>query len=117
MSDNNEIPGLLPWLKAAAEELDLPEETVVPGPALNMSKTVSHTVIRPGAPTTTYLMGVALGLALAENRKDRAAASLGTPEEVDEADFINSTLWDMVHRVEELAQNYVSENHDAGGEA
>ncbi|MFC7402583.1 NTP transferase domain-containing protein [Citricoccus sp. GCM10030269] len=72
-----EIPGLRVWLETVATELDLPESVVVPGPLLDVARDVARGVVRPGAPTTTYLVGVAVGLQLAgESWSDEAVASL-----------------------------------------
>lgn len=60
------IPGLDPWLHTVARELDLPPSVVLPGPLLDVARDVARGVIRPGAPTTTYLIGIAVGRALSE---------------------------------------------------
>jgi hypothetical protein len=49
------------WIARAGEALgldpaDVPTETV-----LGLAKDVAHGVVRPGAPVTAYLMGVAVG--------------------------------------------------------
>lgn len=48
------------WAATAAAELGLPD-----GPdlrlLLDLSKQVAHGVVRPAAPVTTYLLGVAVG--------------------------------------------------------
>lgn len=60
-----DIPGLDDWLEKVAAELDLPESSVDPGPLLRIASSVAHGVVRPGAPTSTYLVGLALGLQIA----------------------------------------------------
>ncbi|WP_129660650.1 DUF6457 domain-containing protein [Rothia uropygialis] len=62
---DRELPDLVEWLEMVADELDLPRDVVVPGPILKMTKDVAHGIVRPGAPTSSYLVGVALGLRLA----------------------------------------------------
>lgn len=62
------IPGLTPWLQSLGESLDLPNSAQMSQPLLDISKTLAHDVVRPAAPTSTYLMGVSMGLALAEYR-------------------------------------------------
>ena len=69
-----DIPGLADWLDAVAGELGLPASVVLPGPLLDVARDVAHGVLRPGAPTSTYLIGVAVGLQLAGQER--------TPEEI-----------------------------------
>jgi uncharacterized protein DUF6457 len=49
------------WVVAAARELGLEPEVVRAGLVLDVARDVAHQVIRPGAPVTAYLMGVAVG--------------------------------------------------------
>ncbi len=49
------------WITAAAAELGLAPGVVEPKLALDVARDVAHSVLRPGAPVTTYLMGVAVG--------------------------------------------------------
>jgi hypothetical protein len=49
------------WIAAACAELGLdPAETDVPV-VLDLARDVAHQVLRPGAPVTAYLLGVAVG--------------------------------------------------------
>lgn len=49
------------WVTAACAELGLdPAEVSVPT-VLDLTKDVAHQVLRPGAPVTAYLLGVAVG--------------------------------------------------------
>ncbi|WP_422772555.1 DUF6457 domain-containing protein [Plantactinospora sp. WMMC1484] len=49
------------WVAAACAELDLdPAEVDVPR-VLDLARDVAHNVLRPGAPVTAYLLGVAVG--------------------------------------------------------
>ncbi|MEU1687367.1 DUF6457 domain-containing protein [Micromonospora sp. NPDC005707] len=49
------------WVTAACAELGLdPAEVPVPT-VLDLAKDVAHQVLRPGAPVTAYLLGVAVG--------------------------------------------------------
>ncbi|MCW3840273.1 DUF6457 domain-containing protein [Micromonospora yasonensis] len=49
------------WVTAACAELGLdPAEVSVPI-VLDLAKDVAHQVLRPGAPVTAYLLGVAVG--------------------------------------------------------
>ncbi|GAA1662054.1 hypothetical protein GCM10009791_06430 [Citricoccus zhacaiensis] len=93
-----DIPGLADWLDAVAAELGLPASVVLPGPLLDVARDVAHGVLRPGAPTSTYLIGVATGLQLAGQER--------TPEEI--ADLVDR----LSARIQDLALGY----HPAGGE-
>ncbi|NES29778.1 hypothetical protein GCE86_25265 [Micromonospora terminaliae] len=49
------------WVTAACAELGLdPAEVPVPT-VLDLAKDVAHQVLRPGAPVTAYLLGLAVG--------------------------------------------------------
>jgi len=49
------------WVAAARAELDL-ESVDVPVPlVLDLAKDVAHNVLRPGAPVSAYLLGLAVG--------------------------------------------------------
>ncbi|MEV1331674.1 DUF6457 domain-containing protein [Micromonospora costi] len=49
------------WVTAACAELGLdPAEVPVPA-VLGLAKDVAHQVLRPGAPVSAYLLGVAVG--------------------------------------------------------
>ncbi|MCZ7377750.1 DUF6457 domain-containing protein [Micromonospora sp. WMMC250] len=49
------------WVTAACAELEL-DPSAVPVPAvLDLARDVAHQVLRPGAPVTAYLLGVAVG--------------------------------------------------------
>ncbi|MET8305716.1 DUF6457 domain-containing protein [Micromonospora sp. NPDC005173] len=49
------------WVTAACAELDL-DPTQVPVPAvLDLARDVAHRVLRPGAPVSAYLLGLAVG--------------------------------------------------------
>ncbi len=49
------------WVTAACAELNLdPTEVSVPT-VLDLARDVAHQVLRPGAPVTAYLLGVAVG--------------------------------------------------------
>lgn len=49
------------WIAAACAELDLRPEDVQTKTVLDVARDVAHQVIRPGAPVSAYLMGVAVG--------------------------------------------------------
>ncbi len=52
---------LEPWVAAACAELGLEPDEVPVGLVLDVAKEVAHQVLRPGAPVTAYLLGVAVG--------------------------------------------------------
>ena len=49
------------WVAAAARELGLEPGDVQTKRLLDVARDVAHQVLRPGAPVTAYLMGVAVG--------------------------------------------------------
>jgi hypothetical protein len=49
------------WIVAAAGELGLEPGEVPTTTVLDLAKDVAHGVVRPGAPVTAYLLGLAVG--------------------------------------------------------
>jgi hypothetical protein len=49
------------WVAKAAHELGLDPAEVPTQAVLDLAKDVAHGVVRPGAPVTAYLMGLAVG--------------------------------------------------------
>ncbi|MER7459044.1 DUF6457 domain-containing protein [Micromonospora sp. NPDC126480] len=49
------------WVTAACAELGLDPAQVPVSTVLDLAKDVAHQVLRPGAPVTAYLLGVAVG--------------------------------------------------------
>lgn len=49
------------WVAAAAAELDLDPSTVDVTVVLELARDVAHQVLRPGAPVSAYLLGLAVG--------------------------------------------------------
>jgi hypothetical protein len=49
------------WIKAASAELGLTPAEVEHKVVLDVARDVAHNVVRPGAPVTAYLMGLAVG--------------------------------------------------------
>ena len=54
----NELDG---WVAAASAELGLAPGDVQTNAVLDVARDVAHQVLRPAAPVTAYLMGVAVG--------------------------------------------------------
>ncbi|QCU78287.1 hypothetical protein E7744_08985 [Citricoccus sp. SGAir0253] len=110
---DNEIPGLRAWMAAVVAELGLPGEVIVPGPLLDTARDVATHVVRPGAPMSTYLIGVALGLQLAEAGAASPADSTprdGTPAGADRPDAgrpdTERRVRELAARVQDLALRY-----------
>jgi Domain of unknown function (DUF6457) len=49
------------WIAAACAELGLRPDDIKAKPILDLARDVAHHVIRPGAPVSAYIMGVAVG--------------------------------------------------------
>ena len=49
------------WVEAACGELGLTPADVEAKTLLDVARDVAHRVLRPGAPITAYLMGIAVG--------------------------------------------------------
>ncbi|SCG54884.1 DUF6457 domain-containing protein [Micromonospora humi] len=49
------------WLTAACAELDLDASEVPVSAVLDVARDVAHQVLRPGAPVSAYLLGLAVG--------------------------------------------------------
>lgn len=96
---DQQLPDLGEWLEMVADELDLPRDVVVPGPILRMTKDVAHGIVRPGAPTSSYLVGVALGLRLAAQSESPETAA-PTAEQLDD---LSERIRDLVARTQRQA--------------
>ena len=49
------------WVAQAGAELGLDPAEIPVGAVLDVARDVAHQVVRPGAPVTAYLMGLAVG--------------------------------------------------------
>jgi hypothetical protein len=49
------------WVAAAGAELGLDPAEIPVGTVLDLARDVAHQVVRPGAPVSAYLMGLAVG--------------------------------------------------------
>ncbi|PTA46472.1 DUF6457 domain-containing protein [Micromonospora sp. RP3T] len=49
------------WVTAACAELELDPTEVPVSAVLDVARDVAHQVVRPGAPVSAYLLGVAVG--------------------------------------------------------
>ena len=62
------------WLDAVAHEFALDPNAISIVTLLNVAKDVAHSVARPAAPLSTFLMGIALGRATAAGTEGSAEA-------------------------------------------
>ncbi|AGZ46780.1 DUF6457 domain-containing protein [Actinoplanes friuliensis] len=71
------------WVEAACAELNLTPADVDTKAVLDVARDVAHNVVRPGAPVTAYLMGVAVGRGAdpADVAERLAALALGWPSD------------------------------------
>lgn len=49
------------FVEAACAELELDGEVIPTGVLLDLARDVAHQVLRPGAPVSAYLLGLAVG--------------------------------------------------------
>lgn len=54
-------PDLEPWVAQLAPQLGVDPEQVPLESILDMARDVAHEVVRPGAPVTAFMIGLALG--------------------------------------------------------
>lgn len=76
------------WTTAASEAVGLDSSTLAEQQrmVLELAREVAHHVVRPAAPWTTYLLGVAVGRGADPAQAAaalRALAARWTPEEID----------------------------------
>jgi hypothetical protein len=75
------------WMQTACTELGLDLEELNQKTVLNLTRVVAHTVDRPAAPLTAYLLGVAVGRGapLAETAAKLQQLARGRPAAPDAA--------------------------------
>jgi len=56
------------WVSAVESELGLPAASIDVTEVLDLARDAAHHVARPAAPVTTYLVGYARGLAMAQGK-------------------------------------------------
>ncbi|GAA2680002.1 DUF6457 domain-containing protein [Actinoplanes palleronii] len=76
------------WVAAAGAELGVSPGDVPVTSVLDVARDVAHNVLRPGAPVTAYLMGLAVGRGLdpAEAAARISGLALAWPEAEPEAE-------------------------------
>lgn len=60
--NESEAQALNLWLNRVATELDCPVEGIALDDLLAVARDVAHNQIRPGAPTSTFFIGYAMGM-------------------------------------------------------
>lgn len=73
-----DIPGLDEWLDRVAATVGYQPDGVDVADLLNVARDVAHHQVRPGAPTSTFLIGAALGV---WEEQQRAAGSPVTSQQ------------------------------------
>ena len=75
------------WLAVAGPELDVEADVLdrVVGPILDMVRDVAHGAVRPGAPLTAFLVGLAAGRELGLDA-DAAAVETAVRERLERVD-------------------------------
>lgn len=61
------------WVTTLTQTLDLGTATASIDDVLELAGTAAHSVMRPAAPLTTYLVGVAVGRAIADGAHPQSA--------------------------------------------
>lgn len=62
--DNTRTAVLEQWVVALSAELGLPDGLVPIGTLLDVARDAAHSIARPAAPLTTFLVGYAAGVAV-----------------------------------------------------
>lgn len=75
MDRPEEDPTLTKWCADVSEALELADVEVDIKKLLGLAGRAAHTVLRPAAPLTTYLVGYAAGLAAGSGEQTGAAAT------------------------------------------
>ncbi|MFC3995362.1 DUF6457 domain-containing protein [Nocardiopsis sediminis] len=77
---------LVEWANLAAAELDLPErlDTSDVNRILDLAKDAAHSVARPAAPLTAYLLGIAVGRGADPGQAAAALSSLALAQAKEE---------------------------------
>jgi len=75
------------WIKVASAELGLSPADVEHKLVLDVARDVAHNVVRPGAPVTAYLMGLAVGRGAdpADVAERLTALAIAWPEKTDDS--------------------------------
>ncbi|MGJ6980487.1 DUF6457 domain-containing protein [Aestuariimicrobium soli] len=82
-------PGLDAWAAAVSSDLGLAPADCEVDTVLDLARDAAHGVMRPAAPLTTFLVGVAIGRGMAPDeavaRATRLAATWSPPEDDQDA--------------------------------
>jgi hypothetical protein len=78
------------WVRQVVDDLGLDADDMQTKRVLDLARDVAHNVVRPGAPVTAYLMGVAVGRgadpAEVADRLSRMAQAWGSGRPTDSRD-------------------------------
>ena len=91
MSETEELDK---WLSLVAKELDCSAEGINTQALLDVARDVAHNQIRPGAPTSTFYVGYALGM------WEQQKGAEGSPPTAEEKD---AKLEELSQRIQKLA--------------
>ncbi|MGA8987588.1 DUF6457 domain-containing protein [Aeromicrobium sp.] len=69
---------LADWMATVADELGITELDLDPELVLDLAAVAAHSVVRPAAPLTTFVAGLAAGLAGGSTADLRAAIDVAT---------------------------------------
>lgn len=61
------------WLESMANQIGVDPALLDVGLVLDLTKEVAHRFVRPMAPVSSYVLGIAVGLAAAQNDVDQRA--------------------------------------------
>lgn len=61
------------WLESVANQVGVDPALLDVGLVLDLTKEVAHRFVRPMAPVSSYVLGIAVGLAAAQNDVDQRA--------------------------------------------
>lgn len=79
MSEPSDTDTLLAtWAETLTTELDVPDLAVDVSGVLSLAADAAHSVIRPAAPLTTFIVGYAAGLAAAGGTSSEVAVNQAT---------------------------------------
>ena len=67
-----EQPELEPWVSELLEAFEIPDAPIDIDAVLSLAGVAAHQLVRPAAPLTTYIAGVAAGLAAGSGQASEA---------------------------------------------
>jgi hypothetical protein len=73
------------WVRAACAELDIPSSDAPVSLVLNLARDVAHNTVRPAAPVTAYLLGIAVGRGADPREAAAKLTTLATAQAADDS--------------------------------